>query len=371
MHGHYSLPRDPRIDVLRGFALLTIFIDHVPDTFLASLTLRNFGFADAAELFVVLAGYSAMMAYGRRFARDGVPSGLCRIGNRCVRLYIYQAVLLALSLVIVTAWNGQYDIRSTVYAPFVNNGAWVLAQGLVLRALPPGLDILPLYIILLAFFPAVYLGLHFSRVMTLIGSGLLWLAANCMPWFQFTNVIDGQGWFFNPFAWQFLFVIGAATVMEARAGSLPKSPRLEGVCWTYLALGLLAAAPWSTWGVSQFRPIAVIAADKTNLSLFRLLHVLCLIYLVLSSARLRELAQSRRVAGLEACGKHSLEIFSLGTLLSLGGALLVNTFGTSWQLQAAVDAIGIGCLIATAKGLEKTRLWQRRGRLRDDSMVLG
>jgi hypothetical protein len=49
--------RDLRIDFLRGLALLFIFIDHIPDNGLAHFTLRNFGFADAAEVFVLLAGF--------------------------------------------------------------------------------------------------------------------------------------------------------------------------------------------------------------------------------------------------------------------------------------------------------------------------
>ena len=48
--------REPRVDVLRGFALLCIFVDHIPGDDLNTLTPRNFGFSDAAELFVMLAG---------------------------------------------------------------------------------------------------------------------------------------------------------------------------------------------------------------------------------------------------------------------------------------------------------------------------
>jgi hypothetical protein len=40
--------RDPRIDVLRGLALLMIFVDHIPGNVLSLITLRNFGFSDAA-----------------------------------------------------------------------------------------------------------------------------------------------------------------------------------------------------------------------------------------------------------------------------------------------------------------------------------
>ena len=84
--------RDLRVDLLRGIALLTIFIDHSSGNILGQLTLRNFGFCDAAELFVFLAGFSAVLAYGKCFERDGIAAGLRRIGARCLRLYAFQAM---------------------------------------------------------------------------------------------------------------------------------------------------------------------------------------------------------------------------------------------------------------------------------------
>jgi hypothetical protein len=48
--------RDARVDFFRGLALLFIFIDHVKENALQSLTMQNFGFADAADVFVALAG---------------------------------------------------------------------------------------------------------------------------------------------------------------------------------------------------------------------------------------------------------------------------------------------------------------------------
>ena len=48
-----------------------IFIDHVPENGFATFTLRNFGFSDAAEVFVLLAGFSAVLAYGRTFEGQG------------------------------------------------------------------------------------------------------------------------------------------------------------------------------------------------------------------------------------------------------------------------------------------------------------
>ncbi|NVL32197.1 succinyl transferase OpgC, partial [Pseudomonas syringae pv. actinidiae] len=64
--------RDHRIDFFRGLALIFIFWDHVPDNPLAQLTVRNFGFSDAAEIFVFLAGYASILAYGRIARRDGM-----------------------------------------------------------------------------------------------------------------------------------------------------------------------------------------------------------------------------------------------------------------------------------------------------------
>ena len=96
--------RDARIDFLRGFALLTIFIDHVPGNLLGTLTLRNFGFSDAAELFVLLSGFSAMLAYGRVFEQAGPGRGWRRVVARCLRIYIFQIVLLLTTLAIIQFW---------------------------------------------------------------------------------------------------------------------------------------------------------------------------------------------------------------------------------------------------------------------------
>ena len=62
--GHGGGGRDLRADVFRGLALWFIFIDHVPGNRLGGFTLQNFALCDAAEAFVLLAGYAAGLAYG-------------------------------------------------------------------------------------------------------------------------------------------------------------------------------------------------------------------------------------------------------------------------------------------------------------------
>jgi hypothetical protein len=60
----YVVERDLRLDLFRGIGLLMIFLDHIPDDFVAWLTLRNYGFSDAAEFFVCISGYLAGYIYG-------------------------------------------------------------------------------------------------------------------------------------------------------------------------------------------------------------------------------------------------------------------------------------------------------------------
>ena len=56
--------RDPRIDFTRGIANWFIFLDHIPHNAVNLLTLRNFGFSGATDLFVFVAGYAAAQASG-------------------------------------------------------------------------------------------------------------------------------------------------------------------------------------------------------------------------------------------------------------------------------------------------------------------
>ncbi|MHC2282212.1 hypothetical protein ACVME8_008855 [Bradyrhizobium diazoefficiens] len=58
--------RDLRIDVCRGIALWWIFLDHVPNNIGSWLTPRNYGFCDAAEIFMFLSGVTVPWPTARR-----------------------------------------------------------------------------------------------------------------------------------------------------------------------------------------------------------------------------------------------------------------------------------------------------------------
>src|SRR5260370_24127282 len=60
----HVVERGLRLDLFRGIGLWMIFLDHIPDDVVSWLTLRNYGFSDAAEFFVFISGYLAGYIYG-------------------------------------------------------------------------------------------------------------------------------------------------------------------------------------------------------------------------------------------------------------------------------------------------------------------
>jgi hypothetical protein len=345
--------RDQRIDFLRGFALLTIFVDHVPGNLLGNLTLRNFGFCDAAEIFVLLAGYSSWIAYGRCFAREGVAEGLRRVALRCLRLYVFQLGLLGTTLVIVSVLSAHYGPEANAVAPLLKNKTAGLARGLVMTAQPNYLNILPLYVVLLAAFPMIYAGLRRSVAATLGVSVALWGAANVWD-LNLPNLIYHDQWFFSPLAWQLLFTTGAVLARQAGTGGLPRWPWLKALAWGYLAFALLVSAPWRTWGWSDFNlDWAAPLADgaKTFLSPFRLADALALVYVLMTAEWFTRLAGACAV--VTRCGRHSLEVFSLGTLLALLGRLCFERYGTDLPEQIAVNGVGLAAMMILAFYIER------------------
>ncbi|MDQ0449962.1 OpgC family protein [Methylobacterium aerolatum] len=350
MAGAPARKRDARVDVVRGLALLTIFIDHIPRNAPAALTLHNFGFCDAAEIFVLLAGYSSMVAYGGLFARSGTVTTLIRIARRCLRIYLVQAGLLLATLLIVRVWMDMTGLVPRFgVKPLLDMGLWQgMMRGLALNALPNYLDILPLYILLLALFPLVYLGISNGVGWTLALSGTIWFAANADYTLNLPNAaaVD-DGWYFNPFAWQFLFVIGAALAVTVRkhGGLLPRRPLLTGVSVAYLLFALFQGASWGEWGLPNLAPIDMGPPNKGHVAPLRLLNILALSYLAFSSPALLRLTQRPILRAVDACGRHSLEIFAVGCLAALFGRILYRTFDPLWPLQIAVNVGGIALML--------------------------
>ncbi|WP_333795133.1 OpgC family protein [Hyphomicrobium sp.] len=378
--------RDLRIDFFRGLALIFIFIDHIPDNAWASATLRNFGFADASEVFVLLAGYSAGLAYWSMAERGDFRGAFARASRRASEIYVWHVIVFIASAILL--YGAARIFQNPSYVTNIAIGSlatdpWrTLGSAMVLFYQPNQMNILPMYVVLMFWLPAVLILLRRSVALTLGISFAIWLAVNVAA----LNLPAHQreaGWFFNPFAWQLLFTFGAAvSVIVRRTQSeermpmpmqMQASPRAAFLVLAsgYVLFAFIVAAPWEqiSW-LPDGRLLArelVEPMDKHYLSAWRLLHVLALAYLVAAivPARASWLRQ-RWAQTVQTCGRHSLEIFSLGTLLSFLGWIALTQLGTSKAVMHAVNVIGIAIMAAAAwemsrrKELRKLSIQPRR-----------
>src|SRR5450432_1603472 len=91
--------RDVRLDLFLGIANWFIFLDHIPNNFVNWLTVRNFGFSGAADLFIFISGYTASISYARIMLERGFIVGATRLFKRAWQLYIAYAVLFVIYIV--------------------------------------------------------------------------------------------------------------------------------------------------------------------------------------------------------------------------------------------------------------------------------
>ena len=360
--------RDHRIDFFRGLALIFIFWDHVPDNPFAQLTLRNFGFSDAAEVFVFLAGYAAVMAYGRVVAREGFWVACLRILRRTWVLYVAHIFLLTLLMGIIFVANNHIETRDMVREMgleyFVGNPQQALADELLLRFKPNLTDPLPLYILLMGALPlilpimlrnaAVAVGLSFSLYMM-------------VPLFGWNlPAYEGGGyWYFNPVAWQLIFVLGGAFAMYTQLPATPRAhprPLWQQPVFLIAALYMLVAGTLTfSWKFPELHDALMPKAiseliypiDKTNLSPLRLLHFIALVYVV---ARLLPPTHAwlDNWPAQQTCrmGRYSLEIFCLGVLLAPLADMVNALSNDAWQMRIITALLGLGLMLLLSNWLE-------------------
>ena len=210
-----SLPqlgeRDLRLDLFRGLALWLIFLDHIPSNIVSWITIRNYGFSDATEIFVFISGYTAAFVYGRAMREHGAMVAGARILKRAWQVYVAHIFLFAIytaeiSYVAHSFENPLYSEEMGIF-DFLQQPDVTLVQALLLKFKPANMDVLPLYIVLLAAFPPMLWLLLRAPIFALAGSFLLY----ALTWhFQWNLPAYPNGtWVFNPFAWQLLFVFGA------------------------------------------------------------------------------------------------------------------------------------------------------------------
>ena len=357
-----SAQRDLRLDFFRGLSLIFIFIDHVPESFLTFFTLQAVAFFDAAEVFIFISGFTAALVYGRRLVVKGALYATAQIWRRAWQLYVAHIFLFVLfiaevSYTATTFKNPMYNDEMRI-ADFLQEPYVAVVRALLLEFQPAFLDILPLYIVMMLIFPAILLGLQRHWLLVLVPSALVYLAVQIFD-ISVPAYPPGRTWFFNPLAWQFLFVAGA--VLGNRAARGENLAGLVRLAYPFavviFALSLAVRLSWTIHGL--YPPLhawfvkALWPVDKNNLSPVRLVPFLALAVLVaMHVPRDAGFLASKAARPLVLCGRQSLEIFCLGILLSALGHFILAEYDSAWPTQLVVTAAGIAVMLLTAKMID-------------------
>ncbi len=345
--------RDLRVDFLRGLALITIFVDHVPHNRWAAVTQQNFGFSDAAEMFVALAGFSAVLAYGRYFDAAQFATGWRLILQRVGIIYIYHLatlVVVAVILMILAAAFDQVQLAKLLNfeALLAGEPAAVIGAALLVNQ-PTYFDILPLYVFLLVLFPILYVLLSRSIMLGLAISAVPWVLVQFFPInFPTTN---GHGWHFNPLAWQFLLALGMAAALKSKRGEMQASTLLVVLAAAVLLISVALRAPWTRWPLNiGMAPISLepygALMTKSTLGPVRLLHFVSFGYLLIVLLHPREAWLKIGAARIISdAGRNSLEVFCVGVILAVLSGALVTAVGKGAIVESWVTTVGVGVLL--------------------------
>jgi len=352
------------IDFWRGFALVTIFINHIPGISLERFTFRNVSLSDSAELFVFLAGCSLRILF------DGGARALpeqwlvFRLEARAFHVYVAQMIVTQLAIALLAASAFFLDAPYLLdwhNASAVFNDPVKANIGLVLLTHQLGyFNILPLYVVLLFIAPAIaLLHRHAMALLPLISfviyAWALVFGANLATW-----PVEGT-WFFNPFTWQLIYVLGFLLAGTDGIGGAARRHRsaLRWLAIPVVALGaIVAITDFSPDAVAVPEPKLLFLFDKTFLSPARLIHSLALTALFVGAFKIINPWIPRFSEFLCLLGRNSLNVFCALSLLSLMGQILRFIFGGHVALDGVIVILGLllmGLIAWAAEWRERLR----------------
>ena len=349
--------RDLRLDLMRGIGQWMVFLDHVPYDIVSWLTLRNYGFSDAAEFFVFISGYTAGFVYGPAMVHGQFLGATKRLLKRAWQLYVAHIFLFLFFIAQIARaarkfdnpmYGNEYNIFLFLERPDV-----MIGQALALKFKPVDLDVLPLYIVLVLALPAILWGLIKLPRWTLLGSAVLYVLARIFDW----NLpsFPGGNWYFNPFAWQLLFVFGAWCGLgkASEIAGFIRSRAVLYVALAWIAFSFLIVMTWHVpvldamtpkWLIKIIYPI-----DKSDLDMLRLIHFLALaVVFVRYIPRDWPALHSNLLRPLVLIGQNSLPMFCLGVFLSFAAHWFLVQIKGDIAAQILVSVAGMTTMVALA-----------------------
>ena len=364
--------RIEELDALRGLMLVWITCTHLP-TILSTYVNQPFGFFAATEGFIFLSALFTGRIYFRIAERDGYGPMCRKLWMRTAKLYFYQLLLLAFAFVIeapIAAHGNRPAVHNLLdfYFSAGRTHAFIDAALMIYR--PPLLDILPIYIILLALTPfAVVLGERFGWKYALAGGFTLWLLAQFgLRGFVYhvqtrafgLQIPLNQMGAFDLWAWQLWWLVGLWLGVRWAKGNL----RLDWVkrmtipaaivAFFFLALRYAQVAGVLTFGKSS------LLLDKWDFGLGRMIDFTAVAVLAI---RFRSALTRFAIRPLVMLGQASLPVFCVH-LLCVFVALTImknDPILGGWKAIVVILA-SLSALLLTAKAATNRRAKARGNR---------
>jgi hypothetical protein len=249
--------------------------------------------------------------------------------------------------------NPLYEDEFNVHN-FLEHPDILIGQALTLRYKPVNLDVLPLYITLIATAPFMLWAMVRRPNLTLLASVILYIFARIFDW-NFASYPPGSTWYFNPFAWQMLFIFaawcGTGGVNQIWPIVQSRLALIAALIW--IAFAFLIVMTWHIAALDALVPKWMIKIiypiDKTDLDMFRFTHFLALA-LIVSRYVPHDWAplKFKWLRPAIMCGRHSLPIFCFGVFLSFAAHWVLMQYTRGVWEQLVVSAVGILTMIFIA-----------------------
>ena len=338
-----------------------ILVDHVVGDPLSRFTIKSIGFSDAAEGFIFLSGVTCGIVYSRVLVRQGWAGLAAAISKRATQIYAYYVLSSIAVILLLKAAEGL--IKNTLE----KNSSFIILREEPVPAIlstlfltsPPDLPgILVIYLVLtVVAIPLFLLGAGASAELTLTASGLVWVMSQFYP-NLLPHLADHS--YFNPLAWQFLFSIGMFvgfryTKSEGQ-GTTQFSRWLVKIAWAVVIFGLLFRYRFRLH--LDWLPIPAVTNDKDNLSAARLMHFLSIAFLCTTYVKSNNrILRSRPAAIVIRTGQCSLEMFSMGSILSV-----LLTLNNVLRHPSRLEEVALDCVTMLVMGLTAVVLTRNRPR---------
>ena len=104
------------------------------------LTIRNYGFSDATEIFIFISGYTAAFVYGRAMRDAGFVVATARILRRVWQIYVAHVFLFTIFLAeisyVATSFENPLYTEEMGILDFLKQPDITIVQALLLRFRP-------------------------------------------------------------------------------------------------------------------------------------------------------------------------------------------------------------------------------------------